>query len=304
MSDPSLRLDHVLTFTLAERVETSLERYRSAGFLVSDHIAEWDPGLRNGFINLWPEYLELLCVDDSDRFRTEASDTLKQAAAACRPYGLGFYSDDTVAIHDRWTRLGLEVPPPEMLRLAATPESAPPDFCEMEAPSLEGAECFVLTSYFPNAAMRRFMQVAPNTVFGLGGLTLVADQPHRRSRRWAETLGIDVLSTSDGEASLAFGLHRFRWISPQEYATRFDDQWIPGVSEIAMVHLLAEDPTVAAAMLRLSGWNVDVSRGGIVVAHHSEDGFTFAIEQGLADQWNASRLAVWGETLELQRETL
>ncbi len=301
MATPSLRLDHVLTFANVRRVETALDRYQKAGFLVSDHIAEWEPGLRNGFINLWPEYLELLCVDDSARFEAEAPDALRRASERWRPYGLGFYSDDTVALHDRWSARGVDLPAPDMLRLATTPATDPPDFCEMPVPGLEGADCFVLTSYYPNPAMRRFMQVAPNTVFGLGGVTLVSEEPTQRCRDWAATFGTNGVSESVREAGFDLGLHRFRWIRPSEYERRFGHPWVSGESEIGVVHLLAEDSRVAFEMMRDADWTVEDTRDGHSIAHHQEDGFVFAIEERQAEDWNAARLNVWGESLELHR---
>lgn len=39
---------------MLERLSRHLDRHRAAGFSGSDHIADWEPGLRNGFIDLWP----------------------------------------------------------------------------------------------------------------------------------------------------------------------------------------------------------------------------------------------------------
>ncbi|MGF1618573.1 MAG: hypothetical protein ACFCU2_12325 [Acidimicrobiia bacterium] len=48
---------------------------------------------------------------------------------------------------------GFDLLEPEMLTLETTPPDAGPDFCEMAVPFLGGADCFIITSYFPDAAM-------------------------------------------------------------------------------------------------------------------------------------------------------
>lgn len=300
MRTPSLRLDHVLTFTSVKRVEASLERYQLAGFVVSDHIARWEPGLRNGFVNLWPEYLELLCIDDSDSFANDAPDALRNAASQHRPFGLGFYSDDTVALHKQWAAKGRQITAPEMLRLATTSPDSPPDFCEMPVPELEGADCFVLTSYFPDAAMRRFMDVAPNTVFGLAGVTLVTERPDLRCRDWAALLDVEALVESPDEAFLHLGLHRFRWISEKQHESQYCFPWDSSGSEIAVLHLLAEDASLVSRMMSDAGWTVITSRSGCTTAHHPEDGFVFTVEEHRASDWQRSRKTTWGEALQLR----
>lgn len=250
---PILRLDHVLTFTSVTTVEEQRDRYGAAGFVVSDHIAEWSPGLRNGFVNLWPEYLELLCVDDEDAFAA-APDDLRRARDAVRPYGLGFYCDDTAGLHAAWTDRGVVLPEPEYLRLATTGDDDPPDFCEMALPVLDGADCFVLTSFFPGAAMRRRMQVAPNTVFGCWGVTFVDDDPLAAATRWRRVLATDIGGgAADG---LAHGVHRFSWVEPGELTARYGLGTPAGGPRIALVHLPAERPATTAAMMTEAGWAV------------------------------------------------
>lgn len=301
----ALRLDHVLTFTSASPVEEALDRYRQAGFVPSPHIAEWSPGLRNGFVNLWPEYLELLCVHDDDAFRT-APAPLRRARDAHRPYGLGFYSDDTARLRDDWVAAGHDLPDAEYLRLETTSTDDPPDFCEVALPVLPGADCFALTSFFPGAAMRARMQVAPNTVFGLSGVTFVADHPAAAADRWRRVLAPDSAVTpdhgSDGHVELLSGVHRFTWFTPEALSARFGLTWSDGPSDIALVHLLAERVDLAGQLMADAGWTVRAGHhGSFVVDPHPSDGIAFELHHGSADAWRDTRARVLGEHLTIER---
>lgn len=163
MSGPKVRVEHVLAFSAAPSLDEHLEAYRRAGFLPSSHTARWDPGLRTGFVQLWPEYVEFLAVEDEEAFAREGGE-LRGFRAAGGAYGIGLYNDDTPALAEAWTRRGFDLPEPQMLRLANTPAEAPPDFCELPIPRsvLPGAACFALTSYYPDPPLRRQVWVAPN----------------------------------------------------------------------------------------------------------------------------------------------
>lgn len=300
-STPALRLDHVLTFTSVSAVEEQLDRYRAGGFVVSDHIAAWAPGLRNGFVNLWPEYLELLCVADDDAFATAPAE-LRQARGAVRPYGLGFYCEDTTSLHAQWSERGIALPEPEYLRLATTSDEDRPDFCEMALPDLAGAACFVLTSFFPGAAMRRRMQVAPNTVFGLAGVTFVNDDPLAAADRWRSVLRPAPGRVPAGSGQVVHGVHRFTWLYPTDLTEGYGLRRQIGPPDIAVVHLLAEQPTVTAQMMAAAGWVVhERSHDIFVVGGHPADGINFTVTSGSADERRHQRATVLGEHLTVER---
>lgn len=65
------RINNPIMF-LTTPLERHLDRYRRAGFIVSEQIAIWDPGLRSGFVNLWPEDLEIMTVGNEGAFTTGA----------------------------------------------------------------------------------------------------------------------------------------------------------------------------------------------------------------------------------------
>ncbi|MGZ3457728.1 MAG: hypothetical protein ACXU86_04400, partial [Archangium sp.] len=59
-----IQLDHLMTYTNAPSLEEVLEGYRRAGFIPWDSTNRHEPGLRNGFIPIGPEYLEICWVED------------------------------------------------------------------------------------------------------------------------------------------------------------------------------------------------------------------------------------------------
>ncbi|MBA2319337.1 MAG: hypothetical protein H0V93_16395 [Euzebyales bacterium] len=306
MSGQRLRLEHVQTFTSADSIEAHLASYRRAGFLPVSHVAQWDPGLRTGFLNLWPDYVEFLLVEDEGAFAA-AEPSLRAARTARRPYGIGFYHDDTVALREQWVRRGFALPEAEMLRLGTTPADAGPDFCELPIPReiLPGAACFALTSFYPDAPLRRQVWVAPNSVFALSGVTLVADEPAGRAHAWRDLLlpGAAV-EVEEDRARLRIPPHEVEWLTPAAFARTCDRPLSAGSGEweVALLHLLAED------LLRFEDLAVGGGRevralmdGRLLVEPHPDDGCTFTVAQRSASGWLADRRSACGEALEIHR---
>ncbi|MFV0535006.1 MAG: VOC family protein [Cumulibacter sp.] len=184
---PLARLNTVLVFADSPP-ERHLERYRRAGFAVSEHVAEWDPGLRNGFVDLWPEDLEILTVADEEAFERDADTQLRAQRASKAVHAVELYSDDVHAVREQLIAAGIEAPEIVEGRLTATAADAQPDFYFLDLPHLPGTAATVITSTFPNPAMRRYLYVAPNGVFGLGGVTIAIDDPVTAGQAWASVV--------------------------------------------------------------------------------------------------------------------
>jgi hypothetical protein len=77
-----VRFDHFITYIDAPSIEGYLEEYRAAGFIANDDTTRHDPGLRNGFLLIGREYVELCWVEDEDLF--SAGDASEHAVRAGR----------------------------------------------------------------------------------------------------------------------------------------------------------------------------------------------------------------------------
>lgn len=281
---PLARLNTALVFA-ATPPEQHLDRYRKAGFVVSDLIAEWNPGLRNGFVMLWPEDLEILTVGDEEAFQRDVDARLRADRVSGVIHALELYSNDVHDVREQLTAAGVELPEIVEGRLAATAAEAGPDFYFLDLPHLPGISATVITSTFPNPAMRRYLYVAPNGVFGLGGATIVTDDPAAAEQAWA--------------AVVEPGVHELDFVTPETWQQR-----CPGAAEqqgIACLHLLSEDPDRTVAAMCDAGWQRGPDLDGAPhLLPHPDDHVRFTVRAGNPEEWRQRRRDVLGEELELR----
>lgn len=307
-----LRLDHLLTF-VESPLEAHLESYRRAGFLPHVQTARWDPGLHNGFVRFWPEYLELLSVEDEAAFAEGRARYHTLGGPDCHtlrrteyPYGIGFYAEDLSSLHEHWQGRGFELPEVAFWRLKGTPPDAPPDFAYQELPHalLPGAACFVLRSFSPKAPMRREAWVAPDSAFAISGVTFVSSDPEARGPAWRDLLTPEgALRVGDESCGLRLAPHHLTWLTPGAYEQRYGRAWRPAphaLGELAAVHLLAEDLPLFKSSLREAGWRVVRLEDGTCRVN-AERGVSFLVREGAAAGWLEARTALTGEQLELHR---
>lgn len=306
-----LRLDHILTFTTAD-IDTQLAHYRSAGFVPHAKTARWDPGLRNGFLRFWPEYLELLWPEDTDDFEADCARFPSLGGAACRqlrnlarPYGIGFNADDPAALRQRWLARSYELPDISYSRLKNTPANAPPDFAFLNLPTsmLPGASCFVLKSYYPDSPMRHEVWINPNSSFAIAGVTFVCDIPQARAETWRDVLAPDTgLDNAEGGAGFVLGPHTLHWLSSTAYQRRYGIAWDHTGLEhasIAVIHLLCESLERFVRALRRAGRHVDIQSGSATVYPHRHDGYLFEVEETPVKDYLQRRMAQTRERLTL-----
>lgn len=83
-----------------------------------------NPGLRNGFIDLWPEYLEIITVQDEAAFAADddpGNDYLRGARGGPPgPGALELYSEDVARLREAMTTAGHQVPVVVESRMAGT----------------------------------------------------------------------------------------------------------------------------------------------------------------------------------------
>jgi hypothetical protein len=293
------RLDHVLTYAAASSIDEHLDTYRAAGFHVARVTARHRGGVRNGFVNFGPEYLECVWVEDEAAFaaghpRMPAL-TDSELRGAARPFGMGFLVEDVPALHEAWTVRGHALPPPFHERPPGAPADAPPALTLQAIPAelLPGALCFALTYHFD--AKPTNVIVPPNTVYGMAGVTFVSDRPEARARRCRDVLAPGAPLEAGGTA-FALGPHRLRWLTPGQFEAALGRAWVPpphGRTEIAAIDVLAERLDRAEDLIGRAGRPVvRLERGSetrLVVGPGPRDGVVLAVRERPAAAWAAER---------------
>lgn len=305
---PELRLDHFLCYSDAASLDDHVAEYRRLGFVPQARAARWDPGLRTRFIGLWPEYLELLSVADEAAFAA-SDDPDTRFRAERRPYSIGIMTDDLPALHATWRDRGFELPEIRFESPADPPPGAEPLFAFAAIPQqlLPGVSAFGLTSYYrPPPPMRHQVWVAPNSVFGLTGLTMVSRTPETDAAAWKRLLAPDgEVAVHASGPELLVGPHRLRWFDPDTYADRYDLAWTPsgdGADAIALVELVALDLDRVERLANQAGRTLRrLDDGALLLDPSDHDGFHFLIRAGNLDEWVAWRQEWTGVSHEVVR---
>ncbi len=308
----SIRFDHFITYIDAPSIEGYLEEYRAAGFIPADETVRHDPGLRNGFLFIGREYIELCWVENEDLFN--ASDPEEHVIrAALRPCSIGMLAEDLQATHDAWVAQGLTVPPIWSKAPRDAAPDAPPEWSFQGLPDdeLPGAGCFVLTyhSRADSSYAKGTARIAPNTIYAIDGVTFVATEAGERAKRWRDLLAPDAAIEPRGSsASVLIGPHRATWMTPDDYHASFLRTWTPAphkYGELAVFHLLASDLGVARDMLERAGRQViaapDTESGQerLLVPPDPRDGLFFEVRECPPEEWQRKRMAQTGEQIEL-----
>lgn len=303
------QLDHFLTFVNTNNIEDHVEQYRALGFIVSEETRPYKPGLRNRFILLGCEYLELVWVENEEEFTRGGTEefarmfndlpTLRQAA---RPFSIGFLASDVQALHQEWTRRGYNLP----TVWSFAPPGMPPilSFQEIPEEMLPGARCFANAYHNTANSQARSVQRAPNTAYAVEGITFVSSMPQEIAQYWQKLLNPDQEVTTEQNAySVKVSSHTIWWMSAEAFHERYDIEWIPAphrYGDLATIHLLAENLDVAATRLRQRGRKyVSEARKEeiLIVSPTDDDGVTFMIREYPMERWRVERSRVTGENI-------
>lgn len=299
----NIRFDHFITYSSAVNIDDYLKEYTAQGFLPGESTVRHDPGLRNGFIALGPDYIEFCWVEDEDLF-AEADAEEKELRASPRPFGIGMIADDVNDVHADWTARGYSVP--EVWSKAARDASpdTPPAWSFQDFPDglLPGADCFVLTYHTRPKGVEKNIKIHPNTVFAISGVTFVSTEPEARAMCWRDLLapGGQVVQSDLGfEASI--GPHRALWMTPGTYQSTHGLDWTPAShahGEIAVLHLFASNLATAKKMIEQSGkqvFSIEVEdHEELLITPDARDGFVFTIRQQSTEIWSQERMARTG----------
>jgi hypothetical protein len=303
----AIQLDHFITYTSAGSIDEYLKEYAAQGFEPEERTVRHDPGLRNGFVFVGPEYLEFCWVEDEALFAAadEEEQTLRDMP---RPFGIGLVSDDVHALHQDWVARGYSVPDVSSRAARDAAPDAPPTWSFQTIPRelLPGAACFALTYHARRKGAVRQTRITPNTVYAISGVTFVAEEPEERAARWRELLAPgQPVSQSQIGFDVWIGPHRARWMAPDPFEASYGLPWTRAshpAGEIALLHLLATELSVAKRMMAQAGkGTASVSVRGeerLLVAPDPHDGFGFVIQQQPPEVWLQERIARTGEKLQ------
>jgi hypothetical protein len=309
------RLDHFITATSVPSIDEYMEEYARAGFNVTGESARHEPGLRNRFVSFGPEYIEFVWVEDEAAFeagqQTAIFPDLAGLRAGARPFGIGLATADVRALHASWTGRGYTLP--EVID--GVPRDAPPSsqpvwsFQPLPPELVGGVFLFALTYHTRHGDLIRRVKVAPNTTYGIEGVTFASPSPQERAQRWRDLLAPgEPMREAEGFYEVRTGPHFARWLTPlhyQEYLGLSYKEPPHGFGEMAVIHLLAEDLDKAEEWIASAGRDIsrlpDPASGldTLYVYPDPRDGFTFAITQRPAQEWLDARVRLTGERLEL-----
>jgi len=303
-----IRLDHFITYTSAHDIEDYLKEYSALGFVPAKETVRHDPGLRNGFVFIGPEYFEFCWVEDDSLF-AEASAQQKLLRATPRPYGLGMIAEDVISVHDDWTARGYALPEVSLKAPRNAPADSPPVWSFQMIPEefLPGAWCFVLTYHMRAKDKATKITLGSNTIYAISGLTFVAPEPDARATTWRDLLAPgEAIEPLRKGYRVQIGAHRAMWMKTDQFTATYGLDWVPfpqPVGEIAMLHLLASDLGAAKTMLAGAGRQtspVIVSgEEALLVAPDARDGLVLTVEQHPLERWLRERTARTGETIEV-----
>jgi hypothetical protein len=277
--------------------------------VVSDETRQYKPGLRNRFILLGCEYLELVWVENENEFVkggfeefARMFNDLPTLRTAARPFSIGFNSDDVEALHQEWTRRAYIIPSV----WSFAPPGMPPVLSFQEIPKelLPGASCFAITYHMGSTSQDRTVQRAANTTYALEGVTFVSPAPEEAAKRWQLLLSPDfAITTHQNVYSVRVTPHTAWWMSPEVFQERYgiaSTATTHGYGHLAAIHIFAENLDLARSMLEQSfirqiGHNC--SGDFLFVSPTGEDGIIFIIREYPIELWHSERTRATGERI-------
>jgi hypothetical protein len=304
----SARIDHILAFANVNNIDEYVSEYRTRGFFVDDATYRYKPGLRNRFISLGCEYIELVWVENEEAFAAGGTEefgrmfpNLPSLRKVPHPFSIGFQTPDVESLHDTWTNRGYVLPPV----WSFAPPGMPPILSFQVIPDmlLPGISGFAITYHSTVEGQARHIKVAPNSIYALEGLTLVSATPERNAAKWRDLLVPDTaIQDHDGVFTITVSAHKIHWITPEQYRTRYGLVWLQAPhdsGDIAALHLLASDIDKATTMLG-KGAGPSHDPQVLVIPPDPCDGLTFMIREYPVERWVNERMALTGERIEVQ----
>jgi len=307
----NVQFDHLITYTNASDIDDYLKEYEKQGFIPHEKTVRHEPGLRNGFISIGPEYLEFCWVENEELFAT-ADAVEKLFRSIPHPFGLGIISDDVHDVHNDWTARGYTVPEIWSNSPRDITPDAPPMWSFQEIPNglLTGIFSFVMTYHTrPKGAVKN-IKIPPNTIYAISGVSFVTKEPESQATSWRDLLAPnEQINQTENAFHVQIGPHMVMWMTPEYYQLSYGSKWVPSshsFGELAFIHLFASDLHFAKTMIKQSGRQTFLVKAReveeLLVAPDGQDGFTFIIQQQPVDTWLHERMKRTGEKLKLETE--
>lgn len=291
-------LNHIISFANVGNIDSYLEKWKRAGFVVGKKTVRHDPGLRNGFVYFGPEYIEFSWVEDEKLFRKGAEKYRKDIRRRPSPYGVAFESKNVTAMHFQLRRRGYKVPPV----YSRGPRDADKSviwwtFQSIPFRFLLGAWTFVLTYEFrKNQRGPRVASIGRNTLYAVSGLTFVTSNPQRRAEAWRNFLSprSKLQKISSEIYQFELGPHLLEWMTPGAYSKEYSVRRIAlggskNFREVALIHLFAANLSKAKSILKQNKFKVRNHRTRLLVGSQESDGFTFAVTEKSPKIWQRER---------------
>jgi hypothetical protein len=301
-----VHMDHFITFADVKNVDDHAETYAARGFLVTEETRRYQPGLRNRFVTLGLEYLELAWVENKAVFKAGGDEefarmfpNLPALRTAARPFGIGFMSADVVALHREWMARGYDIPDV----WSFVPPNHPPVFTFQEIPPtlLPGVSSFALMYHGASPDAVRQVKIAPNGVYAVEGVSFVSATPETEAAQWRDVLAREAeLDYHEGVYSVVIGAHTAHWMTPDVYTQHYRVDWTDAPhssGKLGALHLLVTNLDTAAQHL---GMGVERSGETLVIPPNPHDGFTFTLREVPVQRWLDERAARTGENIRVE----
>lgn len=307
LPDDAAWADHFITYT-EDAVDSVMARYRRAGFITSppERTVRHEPGLRNGFVYVGPEYLEFCWVEREDEFREQVAVEPYYATLRSehRPFGIGFQVLEPENFRARLVESGLEMPDVLFARPQDAPIDSEPRWAYGMFPdgTTPGAHAFYL-SYLGRDGQRRNENffVGENGIFLIVGAVLVSPMPRTRLQQWSSHLLGSEQSDARDSRGVAYGPHAYIWITPAEW-NRLSGAPYPDppaeFQELSAVVALSFDLERTERFLESASFpfqrsTIDLPvfgrHEGLFLFPDPRDGFPMLILEGAVQDWKAWR---------------
>lgn len=268
-----LALHHVNTYVDCEQLIEHVERYRRAGFATSERHLKHPLGLEIGGLKFGRECVELLAVDDVDKYLARAQVNDKIVCAAHRPFGIAFRSPDVQELRARCAARGYELPDPIEMSVGDGDRAIPVRIVQIPLKMLRGASCYILEVADPTPVR------GENGMCGLAGITLVSEEASERVAQWRAFFGLDDADSSDTH-TVRVGAHAIRWLQPAEFERTYGEVWQPArhpLGEIAILDVISDDVARTREYLSRADRSWTEIENGLLIPPFEEDGLRFAV---------------------------
>lgn len=293
-------LNHVISFANVPDIDSYLERYKKAGFVVDEKTVRHEPGNRNGFVYFGPEYIEFFWIEDKKAFNKKAKAYAKEFSKKPRPFGIAFDSQSAETFHNASLHAGFRLKSVRHKAMSGATDTLPWwAFQDVPLRYLPGAWTFILTYLRRDYAKPRTARIGKNTIYGISGITFITAMPHRRALQWQKFLGAKegrVEKTRLG-SQYVHGPHVLEWVSPKKYSEAYGAIQSPitskkfkNMQEIALIHLVASDARKARMMLQKNGFKTEGDGSGFFIKPDLRDGFAFHVSQEKPIAWAEGRV--------------